>query len=99
MGAPVAGILAYGAYVPPGRLDRKAISATLGMPGGRGTRSVASHDEDSTTLAVEAARLALKRAPSARPARRAGGAQVSSVLFSTATPTYLDRTNAAVLHA
>jgi hydroxymethylglutaryl-CoA synthase len=88
---PVAAILAYGAYVPPGRLDRAAIGATLGQPAGRGTRSVASHDEDSTTLAVEAARVALGRAmPAQRPDR---------VTFSTATPTYLDRTNAAVLHA
>ena len=86
----MAGILAYGAYVPPGRLDRLAVGATLGQPAGRGTRSVASHDEDSTTLAVEAARITLRRAPSTTPTR---------VLFSTATPTYLDRTNAAVIHA
>jgi 3-hydroxy-3-methylglutaryl CoA synthase/uncharacterized OB-fold protein len=86
----VAAILSYGAYVPPGRLDRKDIGTTLGQPAGRGTRSVASHDEDSTTLAVEAARVALSRADGARPDR---------VTFSTATPTYLDRTNAAVLHA
>src|SRR4051794_23313595 len=90
-GNRVAGILAYGAYVPPGRLDRGAIAATLGQPAGRGTRSVASHDEDSTTLGVEAARLAMSRTPErARPDR---------VLFSTVTPTYLDRSNAAVLHA
>jgi hydroxymethylglutaryl-CoA synthase len=87
----VAGILAYGAYVPPGRLDRKAIAATLGQPAGRGTRSVASHDEDSTTLAVEAARIALARAPE--------GVIPERLLFSTATPTYLDRTNASVVHA
>src|SRR4051812_10079043 len=86
----VAAILAFGAYVPPGRLDRKDIGTTLGQPAGRGTRSVASHDEDSSTLAVEAARIALKRAPDSRPDR---------VVFSTATPTYLDRTNAAVIHA
>jgi 3-hydroxy-3-methylglutaryl CoA synthase/uncharacterized OB-fold protein len=86
----VAGILSYGAYVPPGRLDRGAIAATLGQPAGRGSRSVASHDEDSTTLGVEAARIALSRAPGTAP---------RSLLFSTATPTYLDRTNATVLHA
>lgn len=85
----MAAILSYGAYIPPGRLDRKDIGTTLGQPAGRGTRSVASHDEDSTTLAVEAARVALKRAD-ARPDR---------IVFSTATPTYLDRTNAAVIHA
>jgi 3-hydroxy-3-methylglutaryl CoA synthase len=86
----VAAILSYGAYVPPGRLDRKDIAATLGQPAGRGTRSVASHDEDSTTLGVEAARVALSRASDVRPDR---------VTYSTATPTYLDRTNAAVVHA
>ena len=86
----MAAILGYGAYVPPGRLDRKDIGTTLGQPAGRGTRSVASHDEDSTTLAVEAARVALKRTGAPAPQR---------VLFSTATPTYLDRTNAAVIHA
>lgn len=85
------GILAYGAYVPPGRLDRSAIAATLGQPAGRGTRSVASHDEDSATLAVEAARVALRRAPA--------GASPQAVVLSTATPTYLDRTNATILHA
>jgi hydroxymethylglutaryl-CoA synthase len=87
----VAAILTYGAYVPAGRLDRGAIAATLGQPAGRGTRSVASHDEDSTTLGVEAARLAFSRAPE--------GARPERVLFSTVTPTYLDRSNAAVLHA
>lgn len=83
------GILAYGGYVPVGRLDRAEIGATLGQPAGRGSRSVASHDEDSTTLAVEAARVALQRSP-VRPA---------AVTLSTVSPTYLDRTNAAVLHA
>lgn len=85
------GILAYGAYVPPGRLDRAAIGASLGQPAGRGTRSVASHDEDSTTLAVEAARIALRRA--------SAGTFPEAVVLSTATPTYLDRTNATTVHA
>src|SRR3954451_16469986 len=74
-GTTVAAILAYGAYVPPGRLDRGAIAATLGQPAGRGTRSVASHDEDSTTLGVEAARLALGRAGGAQGMQGAEGAQ------------------------
>ena len=87
----MSGILAYGAYVPVGRLDRSAIAATLGQPAGRDSRSVASHDEDSTTLAVEAARVALRRAPV--------GHSPQAVVFSTSTPTYLDRTNATVVHA
>ena len=43
-----------------------------GQGGGKGTRSVASYDEDTTTMGVEAARLALRRRPTAR-ARRAAG--------------------------
>jgi 3-hydroxy-3-methylglutaryl CoA synthase/uncharacterized OB-fold protein len=87
----VTGILAYGAYVPLGRLDRADIAATLGQPAGRGSRAVASHDEDSTTLAVEAARVALRRAPD--------DANPSTLILSTTSPTYLDRTNATGVHA
>ena len=85
------GILAYGGYVPLGRLDRADIARTLGQPAGRGTRAVASHDEDSTTLAVEAARVAMRRAPA--------GTGPAALLLSTTSPTYLDRTNATAVHA
>ena len=57
------GIVSYGAYVPYWRLQRSAIGGTLGSGGGRGTRSVASFDEDTTSLGVEAARVALRAAP------------------------------------
>ena len=36
------GIVAYGAYLPYFRLDRKAIGEALGAGGGKGTRVVAS---------------------------------------------------------
>src|SRR5581483_10212077 len=61
------GILAYGAYLPYQRLDRKSISASLGQGGGRGTRTVASYDEDTTSLGVEAARRALRALPPGAP--------------------------------
>ena len=54
------GITGYGAYVPYWRLKRAAVAASLGTGGGKGTRAVASYDEDTTTLGVEAARLALR---------------------------------------
>ena len=54
------GIIGYGAYVPYYRLDRAKISAAMGSGGGRGTRAVASFDEDTTTMGVEAARNALR---------------------------------------
>ena len=54
------GILSWSAYLPYRRLDRTQIAPFVGQGGGKGTRTVASFDEDSTTMAVEAARLALR---------------------------------------
>src|SRR5205814_9936956 len=63
----------------------------VGTGGGRGTRSVASYDEDTTTMGVEAARIALRSAPpDARP---------DALWFSTVVPSYLDKTNATAIHA
>ena len=86
-----AGIVGYGAYVPYFRLDRKAISTTLGMGGGRGSRSVASYDEDTTSMGAEAARMAMKSSP--------GVSSVDALLFATSAPAYLDKTNANAVHA
>lgn len=83
------GILSWSAYLPYRRLDRAEIAPFVGQGGGRGTRTVASFDEDSTTMAVEAARLAL-RGVSVPP---------DQVLFGTTTPAYADKTNATALHA
>src|SRR3989338_5673163 len=84
------GIVAYAAYIPYFRLDRKAIAAALGQPAGKGTRAVASYDEDTTSMGVEAARAALRGAPALRPA---------GLYFATAAPGYLDKTNATAIHA
>jgi hydroxymethylglutaryl-CoA synthase len=62
----------------------------FGSGGGKGTRSVASHDEDTTTMGVEAARLALRSTPGVVP---------DALWFATATPAYLDKTNATAIHA
>ena len=51
------GIVRYGSYLPYFRLARSA------MGNGRGERAVASYDEDSVSMAVEAAREALHEAP------------------------------------
>jgi len=84
------GIIASGAYIPHRRLDRGEIAALFGKGGGKGTRSVASYDEDTTTMGAEAARNAL---------RNAGDLDVDSVWFSTSTPAYLEKTNATAIHA
>jgi 3-hydroxy-3-methylglutaryl CoA synthase/uncharacterized OB-fold protein len=86
----VNGIVAYGAYLPYFRLERKAIAESLGASAGSGTRSVASYDEDTTSMAVEAARAALRAAPTLRP---------GALYFATAAPGYLDKTNASAIHA
>ena len=83
------GIIGYGAYVPYWRLNRSNITAAMGSGGGRGHRAVASYDEDTTTMGVEAARNALRGTDLAP----------TSVLFSTANPAYLDKTNANAIHA
>ncbi len=84
------GIIGYGAYVPYNRLQRSAISDALGAGGGKGTRSVASYDEDVTSMSVEAARNMFKSSDAVQP---------SMVFFATATPPYLDKTNANAVHA
>ncbi len=76
--------------MPYRRLPRDQNGAFLGAGGGRGTRAVASHDEDTTTLGTEAARLALRSAPGAAP---------ELLWFATASPAYLDKTNATAVHA
>ena len=72
------GIVSYGVYLPYWRLQRSAIGGVLGAGGGRGTRSVASFDEDTTSLGVEAARITLRNAPE--------GARPGIVTFSTTAP-------------
>ena len=88
----MAGLIAYGAYVPYHRLERASIAAALGgSPAGRGNRSVAGYDEDTTSMAVEAARQAL--------AGTDLRAEVRQLFLATAAPAYLDKTNAAAVHA
>ena len=59
-------MVSYGVYVPYWRLDRGRIGEALGTFG-KGTRAVASHDEDTTTMGVEAARACLAAAPDGVP--------------------------------
>ena len=85
------GIAAWGTYLPTHRLDRKVIGAALGTPAGGGTRAVAGYDEDTTSMGVEAARNALANLPpELMPAQ---------LLYATANPAYLDKTNATAIHA
>jgi 3-hydroxy-3-methylglutaryl CoA synthase len=89
-----AGILGFGAYVPRRRLQRQAIMAANGwfVPGlkglARGERAIANWDEDSITMAVEAARDCLADAD------RCG---IGAVVFASTTLPYADRLNAGIV--
>ncbi len=78
------GILRYGSYVPYCRLNRSDLASR-----GRGERSVAAFDEDATSLAVEAAREAL----------RGTGLAPTHVLFASTSHPYAEKLNAAAVHA
>jgi hydroxymethylglutaryl-CoA synthase len=76
------GIVRYGSYVPYFRLTRAAIGA------GKGERAVASFDEDAVSMAVEAARDAVR-----------GGAAVDALLFATLSPAYAEKLDTATIQA
>jgi 3-hydroxy-3-methylglutaryl CoA synthase len=78
----VAGIVRYGSYVPYFRLERSALGA------GRGERAVASYDEDSASMAVEAVREALPGSP-----------EVGALVLATTSPPYAEKLNAATVQA
>jgi 3-hydroxy-3-methylglutaryl CoA synthase/uncharacterized OB-fold protein len=78
----LAGITRYGSYVPFFRVQRAALGA------GRGQRAVASHDEDAVSMAVEAARDALR-----------GGSPPDQLLFASTSGPYAEKTNAATVQA
>ncbi|PQP21995.1 OB-fold domain-containing protein [Rhodococcus opacus] len=84
------GIVAYGTHLPVHRLELSEIGRTLGGSTAKGGRFVAGYDEDTTSMAVEAARCALAGIERAA---------IGSVLLATAQPAYLDRANAAIVHA
>jgi 3-hydroxy-3-methylglutaryl CoA synthase/uncharacterized OB-fold protein len=84
------GLVAYATYLPHHRLSREEIGTALGVNAGRGERVVAGFDEDATTMAVEAARRALGFDVAQ---------QVPAIYFATTSPPYLDKTNAAAIHA
>ena len=84
------GITSYGAYVPFNRLQRATIGQALELRPGKGERAVASYDEDTATMAVEAARNALKNT---------SRSDIRTLFFATTNPPYQEKLNAATVHA
>ena len=66
----------------------------MGSGGGKGTRAVASHDEDTTTLGVEAARLALRGPHRHIPPTRSGSPRLGPPTWTRRTPPRSQRPSA-----
>ena len=90
------GLISVAGYLPHWRLQSAAVAAVLGGNQGKGTRTVASYDEDSLTMAVAAGREALARAVSAAPG---SAVPVSALWFATTSPVYVEKSNAPIAHA
>jgi 3-hydroxy-3-methylglutaryl CoA synthase len=86
----VAGIAAWGAYLPTFRLDRKTMGTAWDTPSIPGERAVAAGDEDSLTMGVEAAVACL-----------AGRdlSDLDAVFFATTTSPYAEKQGAATIAA
>lgn len=88
------GITSFGAYIPLLRLSRKAIAdANIwfdpNLAGrGKGERSMANWDEDSVTMAVEAARDCISA--SSKP--------TDALFFATTSAPFLDRQHAGIVN-
>ncbi len=85
----MAGVIAYGAYIPIYRLSREAIAQGWGSRSQGGERSVANHDEDSLTMAVEAGLDCLQGADYSR---------VDGLFYASTTAPYREK-QCAVLAA
>jgi hydroxymethylglutaryl-CoA synthase len=89
-----AGLQSFGAYLPRLRLEREAIAAATGwasgLRGGKptGRRSYCAWDEDSVTMALEAARDCLVGQDRA---------EVAALVFASTTAPFADRCNAGIV--
>jgi 3-hydroxy-3-methylglutaryl CoA synthase/uncharacterized OB-fold protein len=94
------GLVGYAAYIPYYQLERSRIAGVLGSGGGRGTRSVAAYDEDTTSMGVAAGRAALAGLTlRGGPGGRRGRVSVRQLFLATTVPAYADKTNATAVHA
>jgi 3-hydroxy-3-methylglutaryl CoA synthase len=83
------GIVSVGGYVPRYRLSGQTLQAVWGAAGG-GERAVANYDEDSLTMACEAALSALEGQDPKK---------IGACFLASTTPPYLEKSSAALLAA
>ncbi len=84
------GIVSYGGYIPLHRLSRAEIAKAWGTNAPRGEKAVASHDEDSLTMSVAAARNCLKGIDPK---------SVGALYFASTTSPYREKQAAATVAA
>jgi hydroxymethylglutaryl-CoA synthase len=84
------GIIGFGSCVPRHRLARELIAKEWGVPAAGGEKAVANYDEDSLTLAVNAALDCLADTPP--------GA-LEALFFASTTPPYREKQSAATIAA
>ncbi len=84
----MAGISAYGAYIPFHRLSRAEIARAWEAPAVPGERAIASYDEDSLTMGVEAALDCTKEVAKE---------SIDALLFASTSSPYKDKQSAATI--
>ena len=82
------GIKSLGAYLPYHYLTRAALAAAWGGKGGKGEKSIADVDEDSVTMAVEAAMGCF---------RLVDRSDVNALYFASTTGPYAEKSHAALI--
>lgn len=83
-----AGITSFGAYVPMYRLKLETIGQVWDTPVGQGEKAVANCDEDSLTMATEAAIDCLNGSKHEL---------IDGLYFATTTPVYREKQNASII--
>ena len=84
------GIKSFGAYIPVYRVSASELARAWGGRGGRGEIAVANYDEDSITMAVEAAIDCLNGMDLAIP---------DGLYFASTTPPYSEKLSASIVAA
>jgi len=79
------GIVSFGTCIPTYRLTRDVMAQEWGLPSAGGERAVANHDEDSLTLATNAA------------IDCAGASKPDAVFFASTSPPYREKQSATTL--
>lgn len=84
------GITSYGAYIPFYRISRDTIANAWGKRSAGGERSVANYDEDSVTMATEAALNSLKGIDRQR---------IDGLFFASTTSPYREKQCSTIISA